>query len=159
MIWMVCHRWPAGAGFLFNWYRHWAQLLLHQSDNAPVILLIQEGIAQGYPLLMVLYDITPVPLVEELRYLDPNFPSPFYANDATFNRSERWSAVQLRMLIDQGADRDYFLDPEKSLFIEYNPEKKEAERPNFEQAGIYLNYENGSQYLGALLGTREELEA
>ena len=30
MLWTVRHRWPVGARFSFNCYRHWAQLLLHQ---------------------------------------------------------------------------------------------------------------------------------
>ena len=30
MLWTVRHRWPAGAKFAFNCYRHWAQLLLCQ---------------------------------------------------------------------------------------------------------------------------------
>ena len=29
MLWTVRHRWPVGARFAFNCYRHWAQLLLH----------------------------------------------------------------------------------------------------------------------------------
>ena len=28
MLWTVRHRWPAGAKFAFNCYKHWAQLLL-----------------------------------------------------------------------------------------------------------------------------------
>ena len=30
MIWTVRHRWPAGARFAFNCYKHWAQLLIRQ---------------------------------------------------------------------------------------------------------------------------------
>ena len=30
MLWTVRHRWPDGAWFAFNCYRHWAQLLLRQ---------------------------------------------------------------------------------------------------------------------------------
>ena len=30
MLWTVRHRWPAGARFAFNCYKHWAQLLLRQ---------------------------------------------------------------------------------------------------------------------------------
>ena len=39
MLWTVRHRWPAGARFAFNCYRHWAQLLLHQQGGAPVTIL------------------------------------------------------------------------------------------------------------------------
>ena len=44
MFWTVRHRWPVGARFVFNCYSHWVQLLLHQPGDAPVILLIQEGV-------------------------------------------------------------------------------------------------------------------
>ena len=30
MLWTVRHRWPAGARFTFNFYKHWAQILLLQ---------------------------------------------------------------------------------------------------------------------------------
>ena len=77
MHWMVRHFWLAGARFLFNCYRHWAQFFLRQPDNAPVILLIQEGFIQVDPLSMVLYGINLVPLAEELRDADPTLLSLF----------------------------------------------------------------------------------
>ena len=71
MLWTVRHRWPAGARLTFNCYRHWAQLILCHPGEPPVIILIQEGVTQGYPLLMVLCGINLVPLAEELRAADP----------------------------------------------------------------------------------------
>ena len=62
MIWAVYHRCPAGTRFALNFYRHWAQFILLQPCDAPLILLIQEGVTQGEPLLMVLYGIALVPL-------------------------------------------------------------------------------------------------
>ena len=44
ILWTVRHRWPAGARFAFNCYRHWAQLLLRQPGKPPVTILRQEGI-------------------------------------------------------------------------------------------------------------------
>ena len=73
---------------------------------------------------MVLYGITLVPLVEDLRYADPTLMSPFYANDAAFDGSSRRSTAQLRLLMDQGVDRGYFPEPAKSIFIANNPEEK-----------------------------------
>ena len=84
ILWKLCHCWPSGARFAFNCYRHWAQLLLRQSGDAPVFLLIREGVAQGDLLSMVLYGITLVPLAEELQDADPTLLSPFYADDAVF---------------------------------------------------------------------------
>ena len=62
MLWTVWHRWPAGAWFAFNCYRHWLQIFLHQTGEPPVTLLSREGVTQGDPLSMFLYGITHVPL-------------------------------------------------------------------------------------------------
>ena len=62
MLWTVWHRWPVGARFAFNCYRRWAQLLLHKPGELPVTIMSREGVTQGYPLSMVLYRITLVPL-------------------------------------------------------------------------------------------------
>ena len=64
---------------------HWEQNILRQPNDAPVILLIREGVKQGDPLSMVLFGITLVPLAEELRDADTTLLSPFYANDASFD--------------------------------------------------------------------------
>ena len=95
VIWTVSHRWPVGARFTLNLYRHWAQLLLRQPVDAPVIILRLEGVTQNEPLSMLLYGITPVPLAEELRDADPTILSPFYADDVVFDRSAQRSAAQL----------------------------------------------------------------
>ena len=39
MLWTLRHRWPAGARFALNCYRHWAQLLLHQPGEPPITAL------------------------------------------------------------------------------------------------------------------------
>ena len=137
---------------------HWAQLLPHQSGYAPVILMSQEGVTQGDPLSMVLYGITLVPIVEELRDSDPNLLSTYYSDDATFDGSERRSAAQLHLLMEQGPDQGYFSNPTKYLFITDNPEEKEAAIREFRLAGLNINYIDDSRYLGAYLGHREELE-
>ena len=82
----------------------------------------------------------------------------FYSNDTEFDRSERRSAAQVILLIDQGLDRVYFPEMARSLFIPDNPEEKDTAKRDFEQVGLNLNYVDGSQYLGAFLGTRNELE-
>ena len=47
MLLTVHHRWLVGARFAFNCYRHWAQLLLCQPGDVPVILLNRESVTQG----------------------------------------------------------------------------------------------------------------
>ena len=56
--------------------------------------------------------------------MDPNFLSPFFANDAAFDGAARQSAAQLYLLMDRSLDWVYFLEPANSLFIAYNPEDK-----------------------------------
>ena len=84
MMWTVRHRWPEGSRFVFNCYRHWAQLLLHQLGWPPVKILSREGVTQGESLSMVLYGIILVPLSKELRLADPGFLSPVYSDDVAF---------------------------------------------------------------------------
>ena len=117
MLWTVQHRWPAGARFSFNFYKHWAQLLLRQMGELPVTILSREGVTEGDPFYMVLYSIILVPLAEELQAADPGLLSPFYANDATFGGLARRSAQLLKLLMRGGADRGYFPETAKSLFI------------------------------------------
>ena len=105
ILWTLQHLWSAGSRFTLNCYRHWAQLLLCQPGDATSILLSREGVNQSDPLLMVLYGITLIPLSEELRDADTTIMSPFYANDALFDGLARRSAVQLRLLMEQGPDQ------------------------------------------------------
>ena len=51
MLWTVRHHWQAGARFAFNFYKHWAQLLLRQTGELPVTILSREGVTQGDPFL------------------------------------------------------------------------------------------------------------
>ena len=65
---------------------------------------------------------TLAPLAEKLRDVDPSLLTSFYSNDAAFDGSERQSAAQLCLLMDQGLDQGYFSELSKSLFITDNPE-------------------------------------
>ena len=60
--------------------------------------------------------------------------------------------------MELGMDRGYLPKPAKYLFITDNPEEKEASKRKFDRAGLNLKYIDDSQYLGAYLGLRGELE-
>ena len=126
MLWTMRHRSTAGESFVFNCYRHWAQLLLRQPGESPVKIMIREGVNQGDSLSMVLYGITLVPLEEELIAADPGLLSPFYADNVAFDGSLRQNAQLLKLLMKRGPDRVYFPDPAKTLFILDTPGKEEA---------------------------------
>ena len=99
MQWTMRHRWPAGARFAFNCYKHWAQLLLRQPGELPVTILSREGVTQGDPLSMVLYGITLIPLQRSFKQRIQGFLSPFYADNAAIDGSERCSAQLLKLLM------------------------------------------------------------
>ena len=108
MLCTVRHRCPMGVRFAFNSYKHWEQLLLHHREELPVMLLIQEGVTQVYPLSIFLYCITIISLVEELQAADPGLITPFYSDDAEFNRLALSSAQLLNMLMERGTDWGVF---------------------------------------------------
>ena len=60
ILWTVRHRWPEVASFTF--FKNLVLLILHQSGMTPDTLLIQYGVTQGYPLLILLYSITLITL-------------------------------------------------------------------------------------------------
>ena len=82
--------------------------------------------------MMILYGIDLVPLAEELQDVYFTILSPFYTNDTAFDGLAQRIVAQLRLLMDRGPDRGYFLKPAKSLFIADNPEDKEATKRGFE---------------------------
>ena len=157
MLWTLWHCWPAGARFAFNCYRHRAQILLRQMVEPPVKILSQEGVTQGDPISMLLYRITLIPLVEELRAADSGLLSPFYADDAAFEGLKQQSAQLLKLLMEREKDRGYLPEPAKSLFISDTPRKEEAAKREFEAEGLDLNFVSGRRYMGAYLVPQEEL--
>ena len=159
MMWTVRHRWPAAARFAFNCYKHWAQLLLRHPGEPPVTILSQEGVNQGYPLSVVLYGITLVPLAKELIVADPGILSHFYADDAAFEGLARQSAQLLKLLMKRSPDRGYFLEADKSLFISNTPGQEEATKRKFMVESLTLNLVSESIYLGTYLGPQKELKA
>ena len=92
------------------------------ASNNPDPIEVHSGI----PLSMVFYGITLVPLEEKIRAADSGILSPFYADDAVFDGSQRQSALLLKMLMNSGPDRGYFPEPDKSLFILDTPRQEEA---------------------------------
>ena len=67
MIWAVWHEWPSGVQFRFNFYRHWATLVVRKTgDGSANILYSKEGVTQGGLLAMITYGIGVLPLIREL---------------------------------------------------------------------------------------------
>ena len=82
---------------------------------------------------------------------------PFFADNAAFDGLERRSTYLLKLLLERGADRGYFLKPSKTLSISDTPGQEEVARWEFAADGLVLNFVSGSWYLGAYMGPQEEL--
>ena len=144
---------------MFNYYRHWAQLLIRQLGELQVTILIQEGVTQGYPLSMVLNRITIVPLAKEFRAAYTGMLYLFYVDDAAFDGSAQHSAQLLKLLMERAADWGYFPEPDNSLFISNTPGQEESTKKEFAAEGLELNFFCVNRYLGAYLGPQEDLGA
>jgi hypothetical protein len=82
MLWAVGHKWPSGARFLLNCYKHWAVLMLRGNHGHSVFIFSKEGVTQGDPLSMFAYGIGMLPLICQLKTEFPQVEQPWYANDA-----------------------------------------------------------------------------
>ena len=82
MLWTVRHKWPSGARFSFNYYRHSATLVIRAGYGTGHFLYSKEVVTQGDPLAMVAYGMGTLPLIRELRKAHPGVTHPWYADDA-----------------------------------------------------------------------------
>ena len=155
MLWTVRHRWPAGARFSFNCYRHSALLVVRHDDSHSCELLhSREGVTQGDPLAMVLYGLALVPLAENLRAAVPEALQPWYADDAAVAGRAGDIAKVMARLQEWGPARGYFPEPEKSIFI-VRPEDEEDAKALLQD--FNFRYKDGSRYVGGFIGSRARL--
>jgi hypothetical protein len=119
MLWTVRHRWPKGAQFSFNSYRHYARCLVCSPGGKPSILLSREGATQGCPQSGILYGLGLLLLAECLRCdADPQQPSnstvmqPWYADDLAMMGAGKWIVRVFQLLMEKGPSVGYFPEPE-----------------------------------------------
>jgi hypothetical protein len=164
MLWTARHRWPKGARFAFNCYRHYVRCIVWNPGDEPSILLSREGVTLGCPQSGILYGIGLLPLAECLRRDDdPQQPSnstvlqPWYAdNMAMMGMSKRIARV-FQLLMEKGPSVGYFPEPAKLYHI--CPKEEEAEaRAAFEAAGIHVNFCRSKRYVGGFVGSEAMLE-
>ena len=80
----VARRWPAGARFVFNRYRHYHRTYVRTDPGKPpIIILRKEGVAQGCVLAMLIYGISLMPLCEELAEEFPEILALWFADDSS----------------------------------------------------------------------------
>ena len=153
MLWTVRNRWPDGARFSFNCYRHSSQLILRRNGEPCETLLSKEGVTQGDPLAMTLYGITLLPLIESLRKDVPEVLQPWYADDAAMVGKVEDLRTAMELLQERGPARGYFPEPSKSVFVPATPEV--AEQCKIALKDFNFRHCDGSRYVGGFIGTSE----
>jgi hypothetical protein len=164
MLWTVRHRWPKGARFAFNCYRHYARCIVRNPGDKPSILLSREGVTQGCPQSGILYGIGLLLLAEYLcRDDDPQQPlnstvlQPWYTDNMAMMGASKQIARVFQLLMEKGTSVDYFPEPAKLYHI--CPKEEEAEaRAAFKEAGLHVNFCRGKRYIGGFVGSEAMLE-
>ena len=72
MLWAVRHGWPRIARFAFNCYLRKIRLVVCVPGQVVMILMSREGVAQGDPLVMVLYCMAMLSLIKHPRAAYPD---------------------------------------------------------------------------------------
>ena len=153
MLWTIRHRWPSGARFTFNCYRHWTNLVVRSDNGTSLFLHSKEGVTQGDPLAMVAYGILLLPLIQSLKEALPEVEQPWYADDAGAGGSFKGLRSFFEKLLEEGPRSGYFLEPSKCILI-VRVHNKEAAEKEFKDLGFTVV--TGNRYLGGFIGGADE---
>ena len=157
MLWAVLHKWPSGAQFTFNCYRHWATLVVRDTGHGSSHFLhSKEGVTQGDPLAMIAYGIGVLPLIRELQGAHPRVTQPWYADDAGAGGTFQQILEHFRDLQEWGPARGYYPEPTKSILVVAPGNVARAEE-HFRGLGIRVV--TGHRYLGGYILDREAEES
>ena len=139
----VARRWPAGARFVFNRYRHYHRTYVRTDPGKPpIIILRKEGVAQGCVLAMLIYGISLMPLCEELAEEFPEILALWFADDEGHVGSARLNALCLAYLVRHGPKYGYYPKPEKSFHVCMEADEAVAKR-EFLSRGLELQFVRG----------------
>ena len=119
MMWAVQDKWPNGPWFEFNWYRHWATLLIRSGNGMSHLLHIKGGVTQGDPLAMITYDTGIPPLIQDLWTAHPRVTHQWYADDDGAGGTFAGILRHLDNLTMRGPPYGYFPEPTKSILVMY----------------------------------------
>ena len=151
MLWAVRQELPSGVQFAFNWYRHWATLVIRAGDGTSHFLYSQEGVTHGYPLDMVAYGLGIPPLIRELYKAFPGVTQPWYVDDARAGVTFEGIRLHLDNLVVRGPLHGYSLEPTKSVLV-MSPRNVPQEETFF--MGYGLSTVTGSHYLRHFVGSK-----
>ena len=152
MFWVVRHKWPSSARFMFNLYRHQSVLVVRcESKKKTIFLYSSEGSTQGCPLAMLGYGILLLPIIITLKTEIPEVKSPWYADDGAAAGTLKNINLFFKRLCEIGPDYGYFPEESKSILIVRSKDREKAELFMKEQ-NCFFNIKNGYRYLSSFIG-------
>ena len=86
-------------------------------DGSGHFLHSKEGVTQGYPLVMIAYDIGVLPLIRELQDAHPCVTQPWYADDVGAGGTFQQVQANFQDLQARGPARGYYLKTTKSILV------------------------------------------
>ena len=117
IIWTVHHLWPYGACFIFNCYRHWYSLILHNGNGTSRILHSRVGVIKGDPLGMVDYWLGVLPLIKNVKSAHHDVIRTWYADNVGVIGMFRNIENYFNFLTQAGTYRGYLPEPTKIVLI------------------------------------------
>jgi hypothetical protein len=117
MLWIARHEWPTAFHFVFNCYPHHALLVVHSSSGKRFFLYSKVGVTQGDPLSMILYGLSTLPLIREIKVVYSELFHVWFANDGNAGGHFRILKQFLRWLYRKGHSLGYKLDLGKCVLI------------------------------------------
>ena len=109
---------PSGAHFTFNFYRHWATLVVQDTgDGSGHFFHSKEVMPQGDTLTMIVYDIGFLPLIRELRNAHPWVNQPWYTDDEGAGGKFQQILEHFRDIQARGPAQGCYLEPTKSILV------------------------------------------
>jgi hypothetical protein len=154
MLWTVWHKWPSGAQFTFNFYKHWGTLVISSNNGTGVFIFSKEGVTQGDPLSMFAYGICILPLIRVLKQEFPEVEQPWYTDDA--GAGGKFDAIRhlFLRLQDIAPSFGYFPEPSNSILI-VSGHNVESARTAF--ADLRFTVTTGHRYLGGFIGGQDAI--
>jgi hypothetical protein len=148
MLWNVQYRWPSGARFMFNLYKHWSTLVIRNNYGSREFLPSQQGVTQGDPIAMLGYALCMLPLTLQLKVEFPEVEKPWYAEYAVSDVEFARIRAMLERLLELGPGYGYHPESSKSIVV--------VVRHNLERGKVYFSDLTGSRYLGGFVGEDED---
>ena len=149
MLYEIRYRWPSGAQFVFNCYRHWSKLLL-RSPSGCLHLYSMEGVTQGDPTAMLMYGIGTLPIIHQLNSLRTEAMQLWYADDASIGGKFANICKMFDKLTEIGPRFGYFPNPKKCILLVHK-QCLSAALAYFKQYGFQIK--DGARFLGGYIGT------